>query len=122
MDYRIIGIIFTVLSIFLLISTLILAVVSLLAAIACMKKKMASTAAWLLVVAFGVSFFLDIGFLINSHVLTHALGYGVTQWISVFLSFIYLLTGFLVLAAFALFRVPRKAAALEGTGKEAAHG
>ena len=120
MDYKIIGIVFTILSILMLVATLILVVVSLMTAISCSRSKLAPTAAWLLVIAFGVSFFIDIAFMINNHALGKAFGYGVTQWISVFLSFIYLLTGLLLVAAFALFRASKPAETLEG--KEAAHG
>ncbi len=120
MDYRAYGIVMAVFSILGLILSLVLAGVAVMAAISCSRRKLAPKAAWILFISFLVSFILEIGYMITSHGLTRLFGHGVTQWVYVFLGFVNLLAGLLLIAAFAMFRA-QKPEAVEA-GKEVAHG
>lgn len=119
MNHQTFGTILAIFGIVSLVASFIVAAVSLITAIFCSKGKLAPMAGWLLFISFLLAFFIEIGYMITHYALNNAFGYGVTQWVYVFLGFIYLLTGLLLVAAFALFRVPKPAEAAEG--KEAAH-
>jgi hypothetical protein len=87
----------------------IIAVIALVVAIYCTKKKLSRAAAWLLFTACGLLVFLDFLFVVNDIILVKVLDYSVTSWIDAGLSLINLAPWALFAFALALFRAPKAA-------------
>ena len=104
MDYASLDLAYKIMGGMSMAATLVVAATALVVAVVLSIRRRSMAAAWILVVAWGGSLLVDIGYMITPILLTDRLGYMVVRWSFVGLGVVNLFFGLLACVAFALFR------------------